>query len=228
MRDITDDLRRQIVNGRLTPGRPLPSVRRLATMYGVSPPTMNGALHALAALGFVRVSHGVGTFVAPSRSDSRAAVFAVLEATPLELAAVRAAIDERMPVLAARSVSDAPAGRLPGPIRDLAFFAAERSSSRSGATAETFISADLRFHREIVASVRGLEISSTLYAQIGRRLEPDLIAAAAGLARDRSLDDAHRALADAITRGEMPATARLARAIARREAESVESATRDR
>ena len=194
-------------------------------MYRVSLPTMHGAVHALAALGFVQVSHGVGTFVSPSRSDSRAAVFAVLEATSLELATIRAVIDERMPVLAARIVHGAPGGPLPGPIRDLAFFAAERSSSRSGAAAEAFIRADLRFHREIVASVRGLEVSGTLYAQIGRRLEPDLIAAAAGLARNLNLDEAHQALATAIANGDMPATARLARAIARREVESVESAT---
>lgn len=203
-------------------------MRDLAEMYGVSVSTMQGALHALAALGFVRISHGVGVHVSRPRSLATTLVFACIEATPFELAAIRGTIDERMPVLATRVVKDSNGGRLPRSLQDLAFFAAERSSHRYDVPAETFVRTDLRFHGAILASVRGTEISRALYEQIGRRLMPQLTAAAADMARDRGLDRAHLALATSITDGAMPAAARLASAIARREAESVEPLLRDR
>ena len=227
-RDVTDHLRRQIVAGALGPDRPLPSMRHLAEMYGVSLPTMQCALHALASMGFVRISHGVGVFVARPRSPATALIYACQEATPFELAALRGTIDERMPVLAARIVSQAKGGPLPRPLQDLGFFARERSGNRRGMPAEAFVRADLAFHRAIVSSVAGAEISTSLYDQIGRRLMPQLTAAAGRQAADPGLDGAHLALATEITQGAMPAAARLAGTIARREAESVEAALRDR
>jgi DNA-binding FadR family transcriptional regulator len=225
MRNVTDHLRRQIVSGELRPGRPLPSMRHLAEMYGVSVTTMQGALHALAALGFVRISHGVGVYVSRPRSVATALVFATLEATPFELATIRATIDERMPVLAARGARSARGGRLPRTVQDLTFFAGERSFSRLYVSAETFVRADLAFHAAIVASVTATQISGSIYEQIGRRLMPGLTAAAAELASDNGLDQAHRALAAAITEGATLAAARLASAIARREADALKRAT---
>jgi GntR family transcriptional repressor for pyruvate dehydrogenase complex len=227
-RDITDHLRRQIVAGALRPDRPLPSMRNLAEMYGVSLPTMQCALHALASMGFVHISHGVGVFVARPRSPATALIYACKEATPVELAGIRAMIDERAPVLAARAVAQADSPLLPGPLRDLKFLAAERSTDRNGVPAEVFVRADLRFHRAIVASVMGAEVMSSLYDQVGRRLMPHLTTAASRQARDQGLDQAHLALATAIIDGQMPAAARLAGTIARREAESVEPERRDR
>ena len=221
-RDITDHLRRQIVAGELIRDQPLPSMRHLAEMYGVSLPTMQCALHALASMGFVSISHGVGVFVSRPRSPATALVYACQEATPSELAGIRAMIDERAAALAASAVGDADDALLPGPLRDLRFLAAERSSSRSGVPAEAFVAADLRFHRAIVSSVRGAEVSASLYDQVGRRLMPRLVAAAAADARDERLDDAHAALAAAIIDGLEPSAARLASAIARSEAASVE------
>ncbi len=203
-------------------------MRHLAEMYGVSLSTMQGALHALAALGFVQISHGVGVYVSRPRSLATTLVFACLEASPFELAAIRATIDERMPILAAQLVGSSHDGWLPASIRDLTYFAGERSHSRHDVAAETFVRADLRFHRAIVASVRGIEISTSVYEQIGRRLMPQLTATAASQARDRGLDQAHLALAATIIDGNTLATARLASAIARREAESVEPRLGDR
>lgn len=228
MREVTDHLRRRIVSDELGPDRQLPSMRRLARLYGVGLPTMQGALHALATLGFVRITHGVGVFVARPRSEATVLVYAFQEATPFELAAIRATIDERMPILAAQVVKRANGGRLPGTVRDIPFFAGERSSSRYDVPAEAFVRADLRFHRAIVMSVKGAEISGSLYEQLGLRLMPQLVAAAAEQAHDRGLDQAHLALATAIIDRELVAAARLARAIARREAESVEPAMRGR
>jgi len=228
MREITDHLRRRIVSGELGPGRQLPSMRRLARLYGVSLPTMQGALHTLAALGFVQVTHGVGVFVARPRSQATLLIFACQEASPFELAAVRGTIDQRMPVLAARVVRQARGGRLPRPLQDLGFLAGERSYSRRGVPAEAFVRADLAFHQAIVSSVKGAEISTSLYDQIGRRLMPQLTAAAGRQAADLGLDGAHLALATAITQGATAAAARLAGTIAKREAESIEATLRER
>jgi DNA-binding FadR family transcriptional regulator len=228
MRDITDHLRRQIVSGELGAGRPLPSMRHMAELYGVSVTTMQGALHALAALGFVRISHGLGVYVSRPRSMATTLIFASLEATPAELAAIRATIDERMPVLAARTARNAKAGRLAGKVKDLSFLAAERSTSRLGVPAEAFVRADLAFHAAIVASVRGTEASTALYEQIGRRLAPHLAATAGKQASDIGLDQAHRALATTIIEGQLLAARRLAAAIARREADAVQRAAADR
>jgi GntR family transcriptional regulator, transcriptional repressor for pyruvate dehydrogenase complex len=222
MRQVTEHLRRRIVAGDLSADRQLPSVRKLARLYGVSIPTMQGALHALETVGFVRITHGVGVFVARPRSAAMLLVHAWQEATPYELAAMRATIDERMPVLAARIVRQAPGKQLPRLIQDLTFFAGERSHSRRGLPAEAFVRADLAFHHAIVASVRGAEMSTTLYDQIVGRLMPALTAAAGQQAADLGLDGAHLALATAITSGAVPAAARLASTIARREVACVE------
>lgn len=225
---VTDHLRRRIVSGDIGPDRQLPSVRKLARMYGVSVPTMHGAIHTLAALGFVRVIHGVGVFVARPRSPATALVYACQEATPFELANIRATIDQRMPSLAALTARRGRDGRVPRALLDLGFFARERSSSGLDVPAEAFVRADLRFHRAIVASVKGMEVSASLYEQIGRRLIPELTASAAAQVRDRGLDQAHLALAAAIIDGDVLATARLSSTIAKREAESVEPGPRDR
>jgi len=225
---VTDHLRRRIVSGDIGLGRQLPSIRKLARMYGVSVPTMHGAIHALAAVGFVRVTHGVGVFVARPRSPATALVYACREATPFELASMRATIDRSAPALAALTIRRGRDGSLPHALLDLGFFAKERSGSRIDVPAEAFVRADLRFHRAIVASVRGADVSDNLYEEIGRRLMPELAAAAAAQAGDRGLDQAHVALAAAIIDGNVLATARLSSAIARREAESVEPDLRDR
>jgi DNA-binding FadR family transcriptional regulator len=225
---VTDHLRRRIVSGDVGPDRQLPAMRRLARMYGVSLPTMHAAIHALAAIGFVRITHGVGVFVARPRSPATVLVYACQEATPFELAVIRATIDLRMPILAAHTVKRMKGARLPRHLRDLTFFANERAMSRHGVPAEAFVRADLRFHRAIVTSLRGVEISASLYEQIGRRLMPELTAAAEAHSGDTTLDDAHIGLAAAITGANVGAAARLARTIARREAESVEPDLRDR
>jgi GntR family transcriptional regulator, transcriptional repressor for pyruvate dehydrogenase complex len=227
-RQVTDHLRRRIVSGDVGPDRQLPSIRKLARMYGVSVPTMHGAIHTLAALGFVRVIHGVGVFAARPRSPATELIYACQEATAFELASIRSTIDQRMPVLAAQTVKGAKGGRLPRALLDLMFFARERSSSGLEVPAEAFVRADLRFHHAIVASVKGMEVSASLYGQIGRRLMPELSATAAAQVRDRGLDRAHLAMAEAITDGDLLATARLSSAIAKREAELVESGLRGR
>jgi DNA-binding FadR family transcriptional regulator len=219
--DVADDLRRRIVSGDLSIGRQLPAIRRLARLYGVSQPTMWAALRALESVGYLSITHGVGTFVAKPRDSSRVLVYAWKEATDAELAAMRAAIDEVAPVLAARTARAAGPRRLPRAVADLPFLAGERSSSRLWAMAEGFVRADLAFHRTILTAAHGSEASASLFEEIGRRLQPRLTHAAGIQARDEGLDQAHLALASAIREGHMRAAARLGSAIARREMDSL-------
>ncbi|NMA99839.1 MAG: FadR family transcriptional regulator, partial [Phyllobacteriaceae bacterium] len=62
---IADQIREQILNGAVEPGRQLPSERDLAQNLGVSRPTVREALIALEVAGLVEVRVGVGAFVRP-------------------------------------------------------------------------------------------------------------------------------------------------------------------
>ena len=59
-----DDLRNQVVEGRLSPGQRLPSRRELEKAYGVSPVTLQRAMDSLVRDGFLTPALGRGTFVA--------------------------------------------------------------------------------------------------------------------------------------------------------------------
>lgn len=217
---ITDQLRRRIVTGDLAVGRRLPSVRKLAHLYGVSVPTIESAIHALATLGFVRISRGVGTFVAAPRDQTALLSYVWRSASASELAIVRAAIDERAAPIVAGQVRSAAAVRMPRTLHDINFMVHERSMHRSG-DPETFIRADLAFHRAVLASARGVEIGATLYERIGWRLMPELMGVADLQAADSTLDDIHLRLSSAVLDGDIRSAARLARCVANAERRSM-------
>jgi GntR family transcriptional repressor for pyruvate dehydrogenase complex len=52
-----------IERGRVRPGDRLPAERDLASLIGVSRPSVRAGLHALAAMGVVRSRHGSGTYI---------------------------------------------------------------------------------------------------------------------------------------------------------------------
>jgi GntR family transcriptional regulator, arabinose operon transcriptional repressor len=62
-RAVADTLRRQLVNGSLSPGAKLPPVRALATQFNVSVVTVSKALRALESEGHVSCIPTVGAFV---------------------------------------------------------------------------------------------------------------------------------------------------------------------
>lgn len=66
---ISNWLRSEILRGRFAEGDKLPSVRTLVTDFGVSHPTVLRALEELAALGYVKLVKGSGTFVADHCSE---------------------------------------------------------------------------------------------------------------------------------------------------------------
>lgn len=66
---IEDDLRRQIGDGTLSLGSRLPAEQDLARRYGVARMTVRQALGRLSAAGIVERRHGVGTFVASTKTE---------------------------------------------------------------------------------------------------------------------------------------------------------------
>jgi GntR family transcriptional repressor for pyruvate dehydrogenase complex len=210
---IADQLRRRIVTGDLMPGQRLPSVRKLASLFDVSIPTIESALHALVALGMVRTSPGVGSFVTFSRERLPLLTYVWQTATPWELALVRAATDTWAGPLAAAEVRSRPPNRAPKTLADVNFLVHERSIRRVGLPRH-FLEADLAFHRTLAASLRGVEIAPVLYRLIGERLIEPLMAVADVQAADHRLDDAHLRLAAVVLAGDVPAAARCARDVA--------------
>lgn len=180
-------------------------------------------MQALVALGFVRVSRGVGTFVARPRDHTVLLNYAWRAASVSELAMVRATIDERAPVLLATRIAASPRVRLPRTISDISFFALERSTARIGFV-EPFLKADVEFHRLVLASLRGIEVGPALYERVTDRMLPALMGVADVQASDDGLNSAHLDLAAAVMDGNVRTSARLARLVARRELESLEEA----
>jgi len=60
---VSIELQRMIVKGKLDPGQPLPSQREIAARFGASRASVREAISALAAAGLVQVEHGRGVFV---------------------------------------------------------------------------------------------------------------------------------------------------------------------
>ncbi|MDB5875458.1 MAG: bacterial regulatory s, gntR family protein, partial [Ramlibacter sp.] len=60
---ILEDLRNQILTGRIGRGTKLPSEKQLADAYGVSSATVREALRGLTTSELVEVRHGSGAFV---------------------------------------------------------------------------------------------------------------------------------------------------------------------
>ncbi|MFP4475382.1 MAG: GntR family transcriptional regulator [Desulfatibacillaceae bacterium] len=58
-----DQLLRAILKGEYPPGTPLPNERTLATMVGVTRPTLRETLHRLAREGWITIHHGKPTLV---------------------------------------------------------------------------------------------------------------------------------------------------------------------
>lgn len=193
---------------------------RLAQLYGVCIPTVFSALHILSALGFVRISPGVGTFVRRPGAPITAVNHGWIHATPMELALLRATLDRQLAVAAANLVASAPAERLPPALEDLGFLTRERQWS-GHAWAEDFLRADFAYHESIARAVRGAEVTAALYGFLAQRLQAHLVPHAERQIADEELSALHGTLTAAIVNGQPAHAARLAGEIARREAASV-------
>lgn len=62
-RQVADDLRRQIADGTIPPGRAIPSMMQLEERYGVARDTLRKATQLLKDEGLVYTVRGMGIFV---------------------------------------------------------------------------------------------------------------------------------------------------------------------
>lgn len=114
---IADQIRDQILQGAVEPGRQLPSERDLATDLGVSRPTVREALIALEVAGLVEVRVGVGAFV-KRREDGRLPL-PELSSSPLEVTAVRRLLEPEAAALASQNISPEATARLAETLRKM-------------------------------------------------------------------------------------------------------------
>jgi DNA-binding transcriptional regulator YhcF (GntR family) len=81
---IADRIRGDIAAGRLSPGDPIPAVRRLAEIHGVAPNTAQQAIRSLQRDGLIVTIAGKGSSVAEDAADK----------VPLSLEQLAAAVQE--------------------------------------------------------------------------------------------------------------------------------------
>lgn len=86
---VLNDLRGQILSGRLAKGARLPSEKELAVHYEVSAPTIREAVRALSAMSLVEAHHGRGTFITAETSAlMSSAINAVVELENIDLPSI--------------------------------------------------------------------------------------------------------------------------------------------
>jgi len=68
--ELSENLKRRILSGEFSVGKPLPSQDDLARSFAVSRATLREALKSLALMGLIEMRQGVGTFVTASGPDS--------------------------------------------------------------------------------------------------------------------------------------------------------------
>jgi GntR family transcriptional regulator len=89
---IADDLRARIEAGEFARGVKLPSIRELATDYGVAQMTANGALQQLRSEGLV-IASGRGHFVADNPAAHSPSVAERLQEVEAEVRALRSRVE---------------------------------------------------------------------------------------------------------------------------------------
>ncbi|MGW3628070.1 FadR/GntR family transcriptional regulator [Streptomyces sp. NPDC000880] len=165
---VADALIRDITTGKYPAGSALPNEQELASLLGVSRPTLRGAIKSLNAKSVVQVHHGKGMFVNPVSQWS---------ALDPQLLSYRVGSDPSLPkrLIEARRFIEAAACELAATRRseeDLA--ALEKTLTDMIAAADTadvegFVHADLTFHQIILTASRNPFIAA-LFDPIGQLL----------------------------------------------------------
>ncbi|MFL9925566.1 FadR/GntR family transcriptional regulator [Herbaspirillum lusitanum] len=102
-RQISDQLRKLIVDGEFPVGSRLPSERDLAVQLGVSRPSLREALIALEVEGYIEVHMGSGIYVCPPLPHDEGAIDLSSEEGPLELIRARAMLEGEVAYAAAKN-----------------------------------------------------------------------------------------------------------------------------
>ncbi len=169
----------RITGGQLKPGQRLPSQRELAQALAVGRSSVREAINALVVMGYLRVKHGQGTFVArnlPSSDEAVKKLGSALEAGSLmDLMEVRRLLECKSAALAAERADRQQIEQLRANIEKM-----EQATGRY----QVFLEADLDFHAALAeASGNSIicEMMKLITAKVSRqhsrlrtgRLAPD-------------------------------------------------------
>jgi DNA-binding FadR family transcriptional regulator len=105
-RQISDQLRKLIIDGEFVVGSRLPSERDLALQLGVSRPSLREALIALEVEGYIEVHMGSGIYVCPLPTPE-GEIDLASEEGPLELIRARGMLEGEVAAAAAKNASKA-------------------------------------------------------------------------------------------------------------------------
>ena len=206
---VAEDLAGRIAAGEYPVGRRLPSERDLAQTHAVSRPTIREAVLALELDGLVEVRLGSGVFV--TASVPRGGEAGAMDIGPFELLEARRAIEGESAALAAALISDEQLQELQQLVAEM-----QAENARDVVMSED---ADRRFHMQIArASQNSAMVAAVemLWDARARSPQTQLLSAkahAAGVTpridehaaildalRQRSPDDARRAMREHLTR----------------------------
>jgi len=102
-RQISDQLRKLIIEGEFPVGSRLPSERDLSVQLGVSRPSLREALIALEVEGYIEVHMGSGIYVCPPSPAPEGEIDLSTEEGPLELIRARAMLEGEVAYAAAKN-----------------------------------------------------------------------------------------------------------------------------
>ncbi|MEQ1951385.1 FadR/GntR family transcriptional regulator [Mesorhizobium sp. CN2-181] len=197
-KQVADEIRAAILDGRLKIEERLPSEDELAKRFGISRPTVREALKRLAAQNLIRSRRGPsgGNFV--SRPDPEGLSKAITGAATLMVGVGAFDVDE---LVTARLETESICVRLAAGSRteaDIAAMAAEielqRKRSMSG---EEFCASDVRFHRALVDATQNGPLRLMMYTVIESFI-PITNMLTYGLYERRGAADSHESILAAI------------------------------
>ncbi|GLJ61511.1 GntR family transcriptional regulator [Microbacterium barkeri] len=195
---VTEQFRALIVSGAWPVGSRIPGEIQLAEDLDVSRGTVREALRALSVAGLLEPRVGDGTYVRAS------------DELPVLLARDTVSIDH---VFEARAGLEAAAARAAAAIPETAGPAIERAlvermRAHEAGDLDACVAADAAFHRAVIEASGNPLLARLHEAMAG--LVTHSIAETSALPEPREVGDAHRALADAIARGDRDAAGALA------------------
>lgn len=141
---VVERIKELLENGTLKAGSRLPTERELATMLGISRPTLRTALKALSVMGVISARPGAGTFIAnslPEILNQPLHFMTLMSDTGInDIFQARLIIEPGLAEVAANNISDVHLNAMNREIKAMRESLADR---------ETFLKHDLRFHQTI-------------------------------------------------------------------------------
>ena len=207
--NVAERLFQEIVDGRLTPARPLPPEGELAGVYGVSRLTVREAIRILRTQNVVRIRRGRGTEVNPPEEwtsleaivRASASPGATLGLVPERLLEARRMIEIGAVQLAAERRSDDDLTQLDAQLDEM------RTASADGDVTR-FVDADIRFH-DIIMRASGNVFVPLLFGPFGPLLSETRRQTSAVPEIQKNAIEQHANIISALTAGDIE-QARLA------------------